>query len=342
MKSINQNRLGESGNAAVILLIILVAAAAGIFAFKSGKLDKMKPAGDVEQASVTTEEDAKNNPVLAIINGENVKRQEVIDLVNIMPAQMRQVPMEQLFPMALEQLISNKIIDKRAAKAGLGNNKEIRDQLKLTKTQLIRAKFLEKSVNDRINDELLMAEYKKYVSSFPSVDEVKVAHILVDSEKTAKSLIKKLGKGEDFAELAKGNSKDGSAAKGGELGFFTETEVVPEFAKAAFAMKVGEYSQKPVKTDFGYHIIRVDEKRVRPPAEFAKVKPFMEKELQRSILDKMIKEWRAGVEIERFDINGNPLPEAQEPAAGDDAEAASAADDAAAAKEEPAKAGKAE
>src|SRR5690606_30614991 len=101
-----------------------------------------------------------------------------------------------------------------------------------------------------------------------------------------------LNEGADFAELAKANSTDGTAQNGGELGYFAKTDVVPEFGEAAFSTEVGTYTKKPVKTEFGYHIITVEEKRKRPPASFEDVKPFLEAQVRRQILDEMIQSWR--------------------------------------------------
>ncbi len=144
-----------------------------------------------------------------------------------------------------------------------------------------------------------------------------------------------IDKGEDFAALAKENSKDGSAENGGDLGYFAQNEVVPEFASAAFATDVGSYTKTPVKSEFGFHIIKVEEKRKRPPAPYEQVKPYLEQELQRAIVDEVLKEWKEAASIERFDINGAPLPEQTAPAAGEEeSDAAEPASEGAAVEEE--------
>ncbi len=291
----------------ILLLVILIAVAVGAFAYIKNKKTSDN-VGDVETAESEAVDPKDVNPVLAVIDGDEIKRQEVLKILSTMPDQMKQIPMEQLFPMALEQIINNKIIDKKAAKAGLGKDKDVLEQLEKAKENIVRIKFLENLINEKVTDEKLQIKYEEYVMDFPEVEEVKASHILVDDEKLAKSIIKKLNKGELFADLAKENSKDGSSENGGSLGYFTKTDVVPAFGEAAFAIKVGEYTKTPVKTDFGYHIIKVEEKRQRPPAEFAQIKPYMEQEMHRAVLDEAINEWKAEIEIERFDINGKPLP----------------------------------
>lgn len=315
----------EGGNAVVVTLIILIIGAVGAFAVMSGKIDV--PGMNIESnkaESVASSDDAVDaekveenaNPILARVEGNEIKRQDVLDFINTMPAQMRQIPPQQLFPMALEQLIGNQIVDKQVQGTDLANNEDVKEQIAVVTKQIIRTKFLEDAIAERTTDERIQAEYNKYLEKFPKVEEVRASHILVDDEKLSKSLINKLNKGEAFDVLAKENSKDGSAEQGGDLGYFAKEDVVPAFADAAFATEVGAYTKKPIKTEFGYHIILVKEKRDRPPAPIEQAKPYIEKELQRVILDEVVTAWKEEVEIERFDINGNPLPD-QEPAAGE-------------------------
>lgn len=325
-KSCHAFKASQQGSGVVVVLVVIVAAAAGILGFIAGQkapvnnnLVVSAPAPAVVSGEVASGTE-QPNPVIAKVNGADIKRQEIIDLVNAMPPQMRQMPLPQLFPMALEQAISNKIVDRKAAMSGLEKDKDVQKQLWQAKEQIIRAKYVENAINDRIDDARIKSKYEEYLKNFPDVEEVKAAHILVEDEKTAKAIIARLNKGEAFADLAKENSKDGSAENGGELGYFTKTEVVPEFANVAFATEAGTYAKAPVKSEFGFHVIRVDEKRKRPAAEFDKIKPFIKQELQRSVLEEVLAEWKAASNIERFDVNGKPLPTAEQQAAAAAAE----------------------
>lgn len=317
-------RQSEKGGAlGVVLVIVLLIGTAAVSFIAGQKNSSVAIPGVGQVASSVTDNpaavntDDKTNPVLAIVDGKEIRRQDVVKLVNSMPPQMQQIPIEQLFPLALEQTISNSLIDKKAKASGLSNDPDIKKQLAQAKEQLIRSKFIENAVNERLTDERLKESYDGYVAGFPELQEVKAAHILVEDEKKAKEIISKLNKGEDFATLAKENSQDGSAENGGDLGYFSENEVVPEFAAAAFSLDSGSYTKTPVKTQFGFHVIRVDEKRKRPPAPFEQVQQFLAQELQRTIVDEVLNEWKSAANIERFDINGNPLPQQTAPAAGD-------------------------
>jgi peptidyl-prolyl cis-trans isomerase C len=312
-KSCQTLGVAQQGNSAVVVLAVVAVAAAGVLGFVAGKnngpgsMSNIQPPIAAAIQAEDTADSGQPNPVVASVDGIDIKRQEIIDLVNAMPPQMRQIPSDQLFPMALEQAIGNILADSKAGSSSLENDPAVQKQIWQARQQIIRANFVERAVASRITEDMLKAEYDTYVEKFPVIEEVKAAHILVEDEKTANDIIGKLDSGADFAELAKENSKDGSAERGGELGYFAKNEVVPEFAEAAFSAKVGSYVNKPVKSEFGYHIVRVDEKRMRPPASFDSVKPFVRQELERVELQTMLNEWKSAANIERFDINGNPV-----------------------------------
>ncbi len=319
------NNKTESGNAVVIALVAIVVVAIGALAVMSGKLNiKSTSSEDVvasaDGSSETISIPPKQNPVIAMVDGAEIYREDAVEMMNMMPAQFRAIPPEQLFPIAVEQLVANKIVDKKAAEAKLENDKDVVEQLEKAKEQIIRTKFLENIADEALTDEALDTAYQKYLDTFQSVAEVNASHILVNDEKTAKDIISKLNKGADFAELAKEYSNDGTAQNGGELGFFAKSDVVPEFAEAAFALDAGQYSKTPVKSNFGFHVIKVSEKRDRPAAPFEQVKPMLEQDIRRQALDQAITEWKSDYTIERFDINGNPLNQA-EPASGEGVEA---------------------
>ena len=318
----------ESGNAVVITLVVLVLVAVGGLAYISGKqggLD-LGAIGDIASTGKASDDSAAvaeniasadENPILVKLDGADIRRQDVIDFINTMPGQIRQqVPPQQLFSLALEQMVGNVIVDKKAAGSNLKNDADVKAQVAKATDQIIRAKFIENAIDENLSDERIKSAYENYLKNFPDVEEVRAAHILVDDEAVAKDIIAKLNKGDSFADLAKEFSKDGSSANGGDLGYFTAADVVPEFSKAAFSQDVGSFSKAAVKSDFGYHIVRVDDKRKRPPAEFDAAKSFLEQELRQTILQEVVASWKEGVEIERFDINGKPLS-AQEPAAGE-------------------------
>ncbi|MCC7304646.1 MAG: peptidylprolyl isomerase [Alphaproteobacteria bacterium] len=327
----------ESGKTVAIVLVLVAAIALGVFAFLYSKKTgngfsqlaqtaapveaansaAEQPAAGEQQAAAPAAEDpaAKikpGNPVVAKVDGKDVNRMDVLNFMQNLPPQTRQMPLDKLFPLALDQVINSQIIVEKTKGVNLDSDPEVQKQMAMAKEQITRAVFLQKEVEKQMNEQKLKDAYDTYVKNFPKVEEVKASHILVKEEAKAKELIEKLNGGADFAQLAKENSTDGTAAKGGELGYFAQAEVVPDFAKAAFATAPGSYTKEPVKTQFGYHIIKAEDKRQRPPATFEEAKPLLEAQVRRDILENIVKEWREKAKVETFDINGDKI----EPSAG--------------------------
>lgn len=336
MHTINTHN-SERGSALTTIMLLIVFVAFGAVAYVSGQKNVLQQfqtqfqtsqlasaVGMAKKDDKAMAADPVNNPVVARVNGEEITRGEVLALVKQMPPQMQQIPVEQLLPISVEQLITNVIIDGKAQNANLENDADVKEQVAKVQEQIVRTKYIENAIDERLTDERLQEAYQEYVDNFPETEEVSAAHILVDDEAVAKDAIKKLKDGADFAALAKELSKDGTAQNGGDLGFFAASEVVPEFAKATFGAKPGLIGA-PIKSQFGFHVIRVGEKRMRPVEEYADVKPFLEQEMQRQVFEETIQEWKEAANIERFDINGNPMGQ-QEPAAGSEDEASAVED----------------
>ncbi len=256
------------------------------------------------------------NPVVAKVDGKDVTRVDVYRYIRMMPENVQQLPPGAVYPLALEQVINTRLVQNQAEAADLENDSEVKKQLAMAKQQIERAVYIQRAVDKNISESDLKAAYDEFVKKAPDVEEIHASHILVDSEQKAKDIIAKLGKGESFETLAKENSADKTGANGGDLGWFSKQDMVPEFANATFALKKGETSKTPVKTQFGWHVIKVTDSRSRPKPSFEEVKPYLQVDLRRQTLEKMLEDWRAKAKIEKFDINGDPV--SAEPAAGSD------------------------
>ena len=260
---------------------------------------------NLEEEAPTTIE--PGNPVVAVVGDEEINRLDVLNFVQQLPPNIRQLPLDQLFPLALDQVINTKVIENNVDTSEVEDNDLVQKQIEESRKQILQRAYLEKVVGEKMTDKQLKNAYDEAVGSQPDVEEVKAAHILVEEESTAKDIIKKLNDDGDFAELAKEYSKDGTAENGGDLGYFAKSDVVPEFADAAFSLKEGTYTKEPVKSQFGYHVIKLEEKRMRPKPTFEESKQFLENQLSRQILEDTIEEWKNDAEIKRFDINGEPV-----------------------------------
>ena len=176
------------------------------------------------------------NPVVATVNGKDIKRLDVLSFIQTLPEQTRQAPINQLFPAALEQVVTNQVINQKTAGVNLDRDPEVRKQLDAAKKNIVRNVYVQKQVSKQITDERIAQAYEQYKTNFPEINEVKARHILVKDKSTAREMIKQLNGGADFETLAKENSTDGTAENGGLVGYFAENEVVKPFAKAAFAL----------------------------------------------------------------------------------------------------------
>lgn len=249
----------------------------------------------------------QGNPVVARVGDTEILRSEVLELITALPDHMRTEPLDVLFPMALEQVVNNQIISQKAENAGLEDDAEVTKAMEMAKAQIIRGAYVQREVNKAVTEAKLKAEYDSLVKQLPEVPEIKARHILVETEEKAKELVTKLDQGADFETLSRENSTGVTATNGGDLGYFGRGDMIPEFSEAAFALKKGEYTSKPVKTQFGWHLIEVEDKRNRPVPTFDEVKPQVEAKLRQEELARMVKQWQEQSKIERFDINGKPV-----------------------------------
>jgi peptidyl-prolyl cis-trans isomerase C len=249
------------------------------------------------------------DPVVATVNGDEIKRSDVFNFISGLPEQVRQMPVQNLFPLALEQVINNKIVSARADAAKLESDPEVVKIMEQAKGQIVRNVYVERQVKEGITQKKLLKAYEDMLTKMGDVQEIHARHILVDSEEKAREAIKKLDGGAKFEDLAKELNTAPSKDNGGDLGYFAKTDMIPEFANAAFALDVGKYSKDPVKTQFGWHVIKVEDKRKRPEPQFEQVKPQLEAQLRQEILTGLLEKWQKEAKIKKFDMNGEPVKE---------------------------------
>lgn len=194
--------------------------------------------------------------------------------------------------------INSKLFEKEADKLGIRNSQEFKDKLKNVEQQMIQQELIHRQLTSKITDAMIDEEYKKLVESLKGQEEVKTSHILVDTEERAKEIKKKLNKGAKFADLAKEFSKDeGSKANAGEIDYVMKGQLVPEYEEKAFLMKKNEISD-PVKSQFGWHIIKVLDKRVvKIPTKEQAIQGIKAK-LSREIVEKYIDDLSSDANIQ--------------------------------------------
>ena len=246
--------------------------------------------------------------VVARVNGDAITRADIAHEMQSMGGRAAQMPMQVLYPQLLEKAIMTKLVSAKGYAEKLQDDSEVKARLKDIEAQLVADAYVRKQVTPQITDAKLKARYDELAAKFKPEDEVRARHVLVKTEAEANDILKQLKDGADFAKLATEKTTDtGSAKQGGDLGYFPRSAMVKPFAEAAFAMKVGEISEKPVKTDFGYHVIKLEDRRKSSPPPMAEVKDELTAQVGQEIAAKMIKDMEAKAKIERFNLDGTPM-----------------------------------
>jgi peptidyl-prolyl cis-trans isomerase C len=247
------------------------------------------------------------DPVVAKVNGQEIRLSDIAAVERTLPDQMRGMPAAQLYPMLLDQLVDQRALVLLARKRGLDKDPVVALAMQRAADQALQNALISKDVGPLVADPALQARYTKDIAGKPGEEEVHARHILVATEAEAKQVVEQLKKGGDFAAIAKARSTDPGAAQGGDLGFFKKGEMVPEFAEAAFALKPGQVSDKPVKTQYGWHVIRVEERRTTPAPTFEQARDELRQQAIQEGIAGELKVAREGLVVERFNADGSPL-----------------------------------
>jgi peptidyl-prolyl cis-trans isomerase C len=261
-------------------------------------------------AAPVAAQDKAPDPVVADVNGEKIHLSDLVSTYRALPARLQQVPFEQLYKPLLEHAIAIRLLAAEGRKVKLQDTESVQKRLRYIEGQYVYEAYVEKIVGERATEAKLKEAYEAFVKDYKGEEEVRASHILVKSEQEAKDVIAQLEKGADFAKLAKEKSIDPSKDRNaGDLGFFSKEQMVKEFAEAAFGMKKGETSKTPVKTQFGWHVIRVTDSRAAAPPKFEEVKDQLRQKLAEGIAQEEITKLRGIAKIARFDAEGKPLAE---------------------------------
>ncbi|WP_334127956.1 peptidylprolyl isomerase [Sneathiella sp.] len=251
--------------------------------------------GSAATSSAATEED--DSEVLATVNGKNITEADAQVFYQSLPPQFRQIPIDLVRPQLVEQLINMEVVSQAAEAEKYYETDAFKEKLGAVRSQLLQEVYLAAKIDEAVTDERLQEDYKKIVEGFTPEEELHARHILLETEQEAKDMIKLLDEGSDFVELAKEYSTGPAGPRGGDLGYFTRERMVPEFAEAAFALKDGEYSREPVKSQFGYHVIKAEGRRNTEPPSFEEVEGELRAEATNDAVDKLLADLKEKAEI---------------------------------------------
>lgn len=247
------------------------------------------------------------DPVIAKVNGYDLRLSDARDLARNLPQQLRGLPPKMLFPLIVDQLIDREAMAIAARKQGLDRDPAVQRQMRLADLGVLQNALIQHDVGPTITEEAVAARYKKQIATAPGVEEAHARHILVGSEAQAKQIIAELEKGADFVALAKKYSTDPGAQQGGDLGWFKKADMIPEFSAAAFALKPGQFTKTPVHTRFGWHVIQLLATRQAPVPTYQEARAQVRQEMVQEAVQKAIDQARASVTIERFNADGSPI-----------------------------------
>ena len=237
--------------------------------------------------------------VLAHVDGQPVTDQDVAQLMATMGQQLQQLPEPARKRAALDRLIDMKVIAAQAAKDGLDKSDEVQKRLEQVRQQLLINEYVKQKVDASITDAEVKARYEKDAAAFVAPEETKARHILVKTKEEATAIIADLDKGGDFAKIAEEKSQDpGSAKQGGDLGYFGPGDMVKPFEDAVAALKVGEYTKTPIETQFGFHVIKLDDRRKQKIPGLDEVKDQVRQALVGERFVEKLAEIKKGVKID--------------------------------------------
>ena len=273
--------------AAMAALLLIVPAVSGCSKNSSSNSSSEAPA-------------SASDPVIARVNGVNITQGDLTLAEEDVGGEMQAVSPEAKRENLISYLADIIMVTQAAEKKNLADSPDFKRRLAFLRNKLLMGYELQQAAKTALTDEALHQTYDEAARSMAGQEEVRARHILVEGEDEAKAVLEQLKGGADFATLAKEKSKDPGAAEGGDLGYFTKDQMVPEFADVAFKMYPGQLSN-PVKTQFGWHVIKVEDRRTKQPPEFDKVKDQIEAFLARKAQTDFITKLRQSAKIERLD-----------------------------------------
>src|SRR6202040_2776033 len=240
------------------------------------------------------------NPVLAKVNGAEIRQSDLALAEEELGPSLAQMDPATKKENVLAFLIDMKIVAKAAEAKKIEDRDDFKARLAFTRNRLLMDNLLAVEGKAATTEDAMKKVYEEAAKQIEGEQEVHARHILVESEDEAKAIETELKKGADFAELAKKKSKDPGASDGGDLGFFTKDQMVPEFSAVAFALEPGKISD-PVKSQFGWHVIKVEEKRKRKAPDFDQVRSQIETYVARKAQADYVGKLREAAKVERMD-----------------------------------------
>jgi len=246
-----------------------------------------------------TQDTQDTPPVVVTINGESFTLNLLGNLANQLPDDVRRQPLDTLFESLIDDIIDTRLAADAARASGVADNPAIREIAERARDRILAEVWLNQEINARITDDMLEQSYNDLVADTESRTEIRARHILVDTKEDALAAISRLDEGEDFAALAVELSTGPSGPNGGELGYFGRGAMVPSFEVASFGLARDSYTKEPVQTQFGWHVIKVEDRRVAPAPSFEEAQDQLRNTISVKLAGVILAELRGKAEITR-------------------------------------------
>ena len=245
------------------------------------------------------------DPIVARVDGEEIRFSDLANAAQELPEELRGAPPQMLYPLLLDQMIAGRAVAAAARRAGLDKDEAVRARVRRAEEQELQQAYISRALAGLVTDERIRAAYDAEIRARPVEEEVRARHILVPTETEAREALAEIRAGADFNAVAQRRSAGPGAREGGDLGFFKRGDMVPEFAEAAFALQAGQISAAPVRSPFGWHIIRLDERRSSAPPPFEEARETLRQRLFEAEINTVVERARSAAKIERFNLDGS-------------------------------------
>ena len=245
--------------------------------------------------------------VVAELNGTPITFADIVAFQQGIP-NAAEMETTSILPRLIEFYIDQKLMMAAAKGRGLEKDPQVQEQLQRLEDELVRQAYLRDEISDRVTDERMREAYDKAMETFVQDEEIRARHILVETQEEGEAILRELSDGANFEDLARERSTGPSGPDGGDLGYFTRGMMVPPFSEAAYALQPGEVSSAPVQTDYGWHVIKVEDRRVKPKPTFEEIRTQLRDEMSDEAVQAILTELRG-----RATISIEPIAASEDP-----------------------------
>jgi peptidyl-prolyl cis-trans isomerase C len=249
-----------------------------------------------------------DDTIVASVDGRQIRMSDIGRVVQTLPPSLRALPFDRLYPDLLNRVIDHAALSMAARRAGLESRPEVQRDILAATDRILEGAYLAQKAVPMVTEAAIRKRYEQLYGRRTVTEEVHLRHILVGTEAEARSIIEQLRKGADFAALARIDSKDPDADRGGDIGFVRRSDLWPSLADVAFSLAPGQVSPDPVKNEFGWHVIKVEEKRLAPTPNLDDVREDIRRELLAEAVRSVIRQAREDALIRRYNVDGTEMP----------------------------------